>query len=496
MNRAVSSSVVQETGQRPAPDSVAPWTELSAARWPIGAAVLATALFWVELVEPVGPTLGALHVLVVLLCLRAPHPKTVLVAAGLSTVLVLLPLAVVPSDVDPMRRAVGTGGILAATWITALFIYRFVATTRQRVEGSLRELADTKYALDQAAIVATTDTRGVIKSVNRKFCEISKYQAGELIGNDHRLVNSGYHPKEFIRSLWTTIANGRIWTGEIRNRAKDGTTYWVDTTIVPFLDARGKPYQYVAIRHDITERKRSEQKLREQEALARLGEMAAVVAHEVKNPLAGIKGVLQVIGARMPVDSRDRKVIGDVLSRLDSLNEMVKDLLLFARPTMPTPRLVHPHNLVQSTADLLHRDPEAASVEVRISGSDVPFHADPEQLSIVLTNLLLNAAQAMGGKGRIDVTTGNEGGLVRMTVRDHGPGVLEEVKGRMFDAFFTTKHRGTGLGLPTARRLVELNGGEIAAESEPDGGTSLILTFPAAPQDAGQATPDQGTPAS
>jgi PAS domain S-box-containing protein len=496
MNQAVLPDHVQEAGQRPAPGSIAPWTELSAARWPVAAAALATALFWVELIEPVGPTLGALHVLVVLLCLRAPHVKTVLVAASLSTVLVLMPLAVTPSAMDPVRRAWGTGSILVATWITAAFIYRFVATTRQRVERSLRELADTKYALDQAAIVATTDTRGVIKSVNQKFCEISKYDASELIGRDHRLVNSAFHPKEFIRSLWATIASGQIWKGEIRNRAKDGTIYWVDTTIVPFLDGRGKPYQYVAIRHDITERMRTEQKLREQEALARLGEMAAVVAHEVKNPLAGIKGVLQVIGARMPMESRDRKIMGDVLSRLDSLNEMVKDLLLFARPTRPTPGLVHAHALVQSTADLLHRDPEAASVEVRISGPDVPFRADPEQVSIVLTNLLLNAVQAMGGKGRIDVTTEREGDFVKVTVHDHGSGVPEEVKGRMFDAFFTTKHRGTGLGLPTARRLVELNGGEIAAESRAGGGTSLILTFPAEPADPRQATPDRGTPPS
>ena len=97
-------------------------------------------------------------------------------------------------------------------------------------------------------------------------------------------------PKEFIRDLWVTIANGQIWRGEIRNRAKDGSLYWVDTTIVPFLDDRGKPYQYMALRYEITARKTSEERLREQEALARLGQMAAVVAHEVKNPIAGIRG--------------------------------------------------------------------------------------------------------------------------------------------------------------------------------------------------------------
>ena len=141
--------------------------------------------------------------------------------------------------------------------------------------------------------------QGKIAYVNEKFCQISGYSEAELLGEDHRIINSGYHPKEFFRTLWTTIGSGQIWTGEIRNRAKSGEIYWVDTTIVPFLDDRGKPYQYVAIRFEITERKRAEARLREQETLARLGEMAAVVAHEVKNPLAGIRGAVQVIGGRM-----------------------------------------------------------------------------------------------------------------------------------------------------------------------------------------------------
>nr|WP_230415031.1 PAS domain-containing sensor histidine kinase [Paenibacillus allorhizosphaerae] len=133
---------------------------------------------------------------------------------------------------------------------------------RDGLKQSLKQLTDIKFALDESSIVAMTDHRGIIQYVNDKFCEISKYSYDELIGQDHRIINSGYHDKAFMRNLWQTISSGSVWHGDIKNKAKDGTYYWVNTTIVPFLDEQNRPYQYLAIRNEVTQLKRVEAELK------------------------------------------------------------------------------------------------------------------------------------------------------------------------------------------------------------------------------------------
>ena len=369
----------------------------------------------------------------------------------------------------------------------ALRRYELARVTRLRREAeqlaqsSSRELRDLKWAIDQASIIAITDQRGRITYVNDKFCEISQYSRDELIGQDHRLINSGYHPPEFIRSLWVTIANGRVWNGEIRNRAKDGSYYWVDTTIVPFLDERGKPYQYLAIRNDITPRKLAEARLVDQASLARLGELAAVVAHEVRNPLAGLRGALQILQQRSVPSTSDHSVIREMIRRLDALNERVDrsaDVRQAARaafraPSAPAPAADHGRSGAARPGDGVDRLSHRGRRRRRYTG-------DAELLREVFLNLFLNAAQAVEGRGTVRVVV-TDGEQVTIAVHDEGPGIPREIYEAIFEPFFTTKHSGTGLGLAIVRRLLELHGGTIAAGSGPERGTRMTVTLPGEP---------------
>jgi PAS domain S-box-containing protein len=265
---------------------------------------------------------------------------------------------------------------------------------------------------------------------------------------------------------------------EYRFRHRDGSYRWLYDELRLSRDAEGKPKEIVGYRIDITARKRAEDAVARREALARTGEMAAIVAHEVRNPLASIAGALQMIGRRFPAESADRDVIADILARIDRLNALVEDLLLFARPGRPHFSPVKIRSLLRLTSSLLAKDPALQAVEVEISGDDLACNADAELLKEVFLNFLLNAAQAMGGTGKIQADVRARGDVLEIAFTDMGPGIPPELRDQIFEPFFTTKHRGTGLGLAIAKRIVEAHRGHVFVECPDAGGTRVVVTLP------------------
>ena len=265
--------------------------------------------------------------------------------------------------------------------------------------------------------------------------------------------------------------------GELRNRAKDGTIYWVDTTIVPFLNEAGKPRQYLAIRSDITPRKAAEAQLADQAALAQLGQLAAVVAHEVRNPLAGVKGTLQILRTRPFLEDRDKQIIDAMIERLDALNDKVQDMLRFARPRTPSIGPVDVQGLLPDVIESARAAAGKPGVPVTVTGERATVYADPEMLRAVVLNLVMNALQASGSTP-VEITLSSEGDACRIAIADRGPGIPEEEIDRVFDAFFTTKKSGTGLGLAIVKRLTDLQGGDVVLRRREGGGTIAEITLP------------------
>lgn len=280
---------------------------------------------------------------------------------------------------------------------------------------------------------------------------------------------------------WVVQQTRRVLAGEALTASGKAVGRFWENHCVPLRGPAGAVSGAVAVSVDVTERREAEEKLVQQEALARLGTMAAVVAHEVKNPLAGIGGAIQVLRDRLPAEAADREILTEILGRLKGLNALVRDLLDFARPRAPRFTSVSLESTLRDTAALLAADPSLAGLVVEIEeieGPDPTIVGDPDFLRDVFHNLLLNGAQATGGKGPLRVSIAVQQGRAHIAFRDGGPGIPPELSERVFEPFFTTKHRGTGLGLSIARRFVEAHGGSLTLSSPPGGGTSAVVELP------------------
>lgn len=343
----------------------------------------------------------------------------------------------------------------------------------------LKELKYIKYALDQSAIVAITDKSGMIEYVNDKFVEISKYSREELIGKTHRVINSKFHPKEFFKDVWDTILDGNVWRGEIRNRAKDGSYYWVDTTITPVLDESGIPKKFIAIRSDITKRKELEQQK---------DDFIGIVSHEFKTPLTSLKGYVQFLEKRFL--KQKEQVSAEYLSKMDNqitkLVSLIEDLLDVTRNELGelhyNLEVFDLNELVRDTIESLSLS-ESNHTLVRQGKIDNQLFGDRDRIGQVLTNFISNATKYSPEADRVIIEVAQKEKQAHVTVTDFGMGIASEEHEKIFQRFYRAKgsgigYPGLGLGLYISAEIIRRHNGEIWVDSSEGKGSTFGFSLP------------------
>ena len=360
-----------------------------------------------------------------------------------------------------------------------LQLHQFNKELEWQVAKKTAELTDYKYALDQSAIVSITDEKGVIKYVNGNFCKISHYREEELIGQHHHIISSRYHPAWFFRDMWLTISKGKVWKGEIRNKAKDGAIYWVYMTIIPFLNEKGEPFEYIALDSDISERKKAEalldqsyqdirqlashlQDVREEE---RAG-IAREIHDELGQQLTGLKMDLSWIGKRKLIqdDNEASQKVVTIMNLLDTTIKTVRRIATDLRPS-----ILDDLGLLAAIEWQSQEFGNRSGISTDFSTTLYEFKYPPTiaiGLFRICQESLTNVARhAAATSIRISLEEENEN--IVLTIRDNGKG------------FDTQKIGGKKtLGLLGMKERTLMMGGEFRIESLPGKGTALLVTVP------------------
>lgn len=366
--------------------------------------------------------------------------------------------------------------------------------TTQRRKVQQRAL-DQQYALDQSSVVAITDVQGNITYINDAFCQISQYTRGELIGQNHRIMKSDEHSSEFFRELWRTISQGKVWKGEIKNKAKDGTFYWVDATIIPFLNDEKKPYQYMALRFDITARKIAEMNLKESqrqliEATEVKSKFVSIVSHELRTPMAAIQeGINLVIdGSLGEINAKQKQFLELSRRNVERLSRLISDVLDFQKMQSNSLEM----NFKQCDLNEIIRDVHATMTNLTAKKSlvfelnlqpDIPtILMDHDKIVQVLTNLVNNAVRNTD-QGSITIVSMLKDNQVHVQVKDTGMGIQAEHMNRLFVSFQQLgdegrRTGGTGLGLVICKQIIEKHQGKIWVQSQWGQGSNFQFYLP------------------
>jgi two-component system cell cycle sensor histidine kinase/response regulator CckA len=367
-------------------------------------------------------------------------------------------------------------------------------TDRKTADASLRKLSQ---AIEQTPVsIVITDTSGTIEFVNTKFTQITGYSQAEALGKNPRILKSSETSAEEYARLWKTISSGGVWRGEFHNRKKNGELFWEYATIAPIRNADKVISHYVAVKEDITERKKLEEQLRQVQKMEAVGQLAGGVAHDFNNMLGVIIGHSELALAQMDAAQPFFSHLVEIRKAAERSADLTRQLLAFARKQTVAPKVLDLNETIEGMLKLLRR----------LIGEDIqltwqpemqvwPIKVDPSQIDQVLANLCVNARDAIKGVGRVNIETHRvavdeaycadhpeavPGGYTLLIVSDNGCGMDHETLGRIFEPFFTTKEqgKGTGLGLATVYGIVKQNNGFINVSSEPGQGTTFEIHLP------------------
>jgi two-component system cell cycle sensor histidine kinase/response regulator CckA len=381
---------------------------------------------------------------------------------------------------------------------------------RREAEEELQKLS---LAVEQSPVsIVITDLNGNIEFVNPKFCQITGYSPEEVIGKNPRILKSGETSPEDYERIWAVITSGEVWHGDFHNKKKNGELFWESTTISPVKDREGTITHYMAIKEDITERKKLEEQLLHAQKMEVAGTLAGGIAHDFNNVLSVIIGYSSLLETEMPQDDPCLKKVTEIKAAAERAVGLTRSLLAFSRKQQIDTKAVDLNDVVDGIHNMLRRLIRE-DIELRIVPLDerVPILADVGQLEQVILNLTTNACDAMEAGGAITITVGKvelpealrdaqgdiePGSYSLMTFTDTGVGMDESVRLRMFDPFFTTKAagKGTGLGLAICYGIIQQHGGYIDCHSEPGRGTSFRVYLPMLREEGERAEPSATPP--
>jgi len=345
-------------------------------------------------------------------------------------------------------------------------------TISDNLDVQLLKQKNLQKALDESSDVSITDKDGIITYVNDTFCKLSQYSREEILGNTHNILKSGNHPEIFYKNMWDSILAGKIWHDRLQNKKKDGTIYWVDMFIVPFLDKDGKIQEFISIRRDITERMSLHSEKLKNERMVTLGTFTSRLAHDLRNPLAIIQISLENMKELYGTDEIKQNHFDKINRSIDRITHQVDDVLNYVKGDPAVLASVRFSEVLNDAIDSLNIPDR---IKLILPKNKVTLICDRQQFAIAINNLILNSIQSITDQGEIEITIEENLTELIIQIKDTGKGISSDILDKVFEPLFTTKQAGTGLGLISVKSIIELHGGFISVTSPP---TIFTITLP------------------